>query len=142
MVLGVELRHQFVVRFRVFTLKVLHLTAAFANFLDKTTTGGVILLVCLQVLDKLIDLGTQESDLNLRRSSVVGVGLKLLNQLLLLCCLQHEIFCRTIVCFGADKATKHTIGFASIEEGPRYRRSAIRISAICIQKLSSFVKNR
>ena len=88
--LWVEFGHQLVVRFRVFTLEVLHLTAALANLFDETTTGGVILFVGLQVLDEFIDFRAQESDLDLWGSGVVGVGLKLLNQLLLLCCLQHR----------------------------------------------------
>lgn len=78
-----KLGHEFVVGLRVFALQVLHLTAAFANLLDETAAGGVVLLVGLQVLDKFVDFRGEKGDLNLWGARVCGVGLELLNDFLL-----------------------------------------------------------
>ncbi len=107
-VLQAELAHEVVVGLRVFTLEVFHQAAAFAHLLDQPAAGGVVLLVHLQVFDQLVDFGAEEGDLDLRRTGVVGMGLELLDQLLLLIGVQHRGGGgRTIVCSGFRKGRTH-----------------------------------
>lgn len=89
-VLNAQFCHEIVVRFRVFTLEVLHQTTAFAHFFDQTTARGVVFFVCLQVFDELGNLCAQEGDLHLRRTGIVCMGLKFFDQLLFLSCVQHR----------------------------------------------------
>lgn len=85
-----ELGHEFVVGLGIFALQVLHLTAAFADLLDETAAGRVVLLVGLQVLDEFVDFGREEGDLNLWGARVRGVRLELLNNFLLERSVQHN----------------------------------------------------
>ncbi len=82
--LDFELGHQLVVRFVVRAFQVAHEAAAFADFFDKTTTGGEVLFVGLQVIGQFLHFFAQDRDLDLRRTGVGVMGLKFLNDLLFL----------------------------------------------------------
>src|SRR5690606_20059756 len=52
--------------------------------------GGEVLLVREQVTGKVLDFGSQNGDLDLRRTGVLIVRLELLNDLLLLLLVEHR----------------------------------------------------
>ncbi len=90
--LHLQFCHQFVVRFGVFALEVLHEAATFTDLLDQTAAGGKILLVRAQVIRKFFDFFRQNRDLDLRGTRIRRMNLVLLNNALLLICIQHVVF--------------------------------------------------
>ncbi len=87
--LDLQLGCEFVVAFCVFTLEVLHEAAAFTDLFDETTAGGVIFLVHFKMLAELLHFFAKDSDLDLRRAGVGGVGAELFDDLLLFVGLKH-----------------------------------------------------
>jgi hypothetical protein len=101
--LWVELGHEFIVRCCIFTLEVLHQAATFTHFFDQTTARRVVFFVGLQVLDKFVHFGGEKRDLNLWRTRIRWMGLKLFDQLLFLCWVQHRVVLgQTVLCFQAQ----------------------------------------
>ena len=89
--LHLQLGHQFVVGFGVFTLQILHEAAALADLLDQTAAGGKVLLVRLQVVAQILDFFGQDCDLDLGRTRVRGVRLEFFNDALLFIRREHVI---------------------------------------------------
>ena len=67
------LQHILVAR-RVALVQVVEQRAALANHLQQTTTRVLIFFVSLEVLGQLLDLLGEDTDLDLRRTSVTLVG--------------------------------------------------------------------
>ena len=86
-----ELCHQIVVGLGVFALEIFHQAAAFADFLDETTAGRVVLFVGFQVIGKFFYLLGEDGDLNLRGAGVGGMRLIFFNNPLLLVWIQHSL---------------------------------------------------
>src|SRR5690606_37715625 len=86
-----ELFDQRPVPIHVLGLQVIEQTATLADHLVKSTPGVMILFVDLQVPGKLVDPLCQDSDLNLGRSRVVFMQLKLLDDRLLGIALQSHL---------------------------------------------------
>lgn len=56
--------------------------AAACDHRKQTTTCGIVLLMLLQMLRNVVDLLRKDTDLNLRRAGVLGMRLKLADDLL------------------------------------------------------------
>ena len=70
----VQLLNDSLVAVRVFPVEIIQQRPTFANHLQKTTAGMVILFVSLQVLGQELDLLGKDTDLNFWRTSVTLVG--------------------------------------------------------------------
>ena len=72
------------VALRLVHFKVREEFAATSNHGQKTAAGGVILLMVFQMLRNMVDLLGENTDLNLRRTSVFRMSLELPDDLLLI----------------------------------------------------------
>lgn len=88
--LDLEIRHQVVVSLSIFALEVLHELATLADLFDQATAGAEVLLMRFQVLGEILDFRGQNGDLDLRRTGIGLMRLVLLNNALLLLCVQHS----------------------------------------------------
>ena len=65
---------------QVGVMQIVEQPAALADHHQKTTTGGVIFLVALQMLGQMVDALREQGNLHIRRSGIPLVQLKISNR--------------------------------------------------------------
>lgn len=73
----------------VLALQVLEQAAALADLAEETLPGGEVLLVLEKVTGEVLDLGSEDGDLDLGGTRVLIVGLVLFDDALLLLLVEH-----------------------------------------------------